>query len=89
MRMIARELGATFQEDPVAYLSRVITVHPLGGCPMGEHIAAGVVDSNGQVFGYPGFYIADGAVLPGTVGPNPAFTIAACADRFADRLLGV
>jgi len=89
MRMIARELGATFQEDPVAYLSRVITVHPLGGCPMGEHPAAGVVDSNGQVFGYPGFYIADGAVLPGTVGPNPAFTIAACADRFADRLLGV
>jgi cholesterol oxidase len=89
MRAIANELGATFQENPLAHLSRVITVHPLGGCPMGEHPAAGVIDRDGQVFGYPGFYIADGSALPGTVGPNPAFTIAACADRSADRLLGV
>ncbi|HET6146099.1 MAG TPA: GMC family oxidoreductase [Polyangia bacterium] len=89
MRTIANELGATYRDDPLAYLSRVITVHPLGGCPMGEHPSAGVVDSNGQVFGFPGFYIADGSVMPGTVGPNPAFSIAACADRFADRLLSV
>ena len=40
-----------------------------------------------EVFGYPGFYIADGSVLPGPVGPNPSLTIAACADRFADHIL--
>jgi cholesterol oxidase len=26
--------------------------------------------------------------MPGPVGPNPSFTIAALADRFADRMLG-
>jgi cholesterol oxidase len=89
MRDIAGELGASFQDDPVWYLSRVITVHPLGGCPMGRNPDEGVVDRHGEVFGHPGFYIADGSVLPGPVGPNPSFTIAACADLFADRLLAV
>jgi cholesterol oxidase len=47
----------------------------------------GVVDPFGEVFGYPGLYVADGAVMPGPVGVNPSLTIAALADRFADRLL--
>jgi cholesterol oxidase len=45
------------------------------------------VDSYGEVFGYPGLYVADGSVMPGPVGPNPSLTIAALADRFAERLL--
>jgi cholesterol oxidase len=86
-RRISRELGADFTDNPIWYLSRVITVHPLGGCPMGRDEREGVVDPHGEVFNYPGFYVADGAVMPGAVGPNPSFTIAALADRFADRLL--
>ena len=39
----------------------------------------------GEVFGYPGFVIADGSVMPGPVGPNPSNTISALAHRFADR----
>jgi cholesterol oxidase len=65
----------------------VITVHPLGGCPMGEHEGEGVVSPFGQVFNYPGLYVADGSVMPGPVGPNPALTIAALADRFADHIV--
>jgi cholesterol oxidase len=65
----------------------VITVHPLGGCPMGQHDAEGVVDSRGRVFNYPGLYVADGSVMPGPVGPNPSFTIAALADRCADQII--
>jgi cholesterol oxidase len=65
----------------------VITVHPLGGCPMGRRPAEGVVDSHGEVFGCPGLHIADGSVMPGPVGANPALTIAALADRFADRIV--
>ncbi len=80
-------LGGRFTEDPISYLSRSITVHPLGGCPMGRTPNEGVVDSHGEVFGYPGLYIADGSVMPGPVGPNPSLTIAALADRFADRML--
>ena len=54
---------------------------------MGHTALEGVVDVNGEVFGYPGFIIADGSVMPGPVGPNPSFTIAALADKFADHLL--
>ena len=85
---IAHALGAKFERNPTWYLGRLITVHPLGGCPLGRSAAEGVVDPYGEVFGYPGFTIADGSVMPGPVGPNPSLTIAALADRFADRALG-
>jgi cholesterol oxidase len=82
---IADVLGAKFQRNPTWYLGRLITVHPLGGCPMGRTADEGVVDEYGEVHGYPGFTIADGSVMPGPVGPNPSLTIAALADRFAER----
>ena len=87
MIAISNALGANFVDDPIWYLSRVISAHPLGGCPMGRDISEGVVDSYGQVFGYDDFYIADGSVMPGPVGANPSLTIAALADRFADRII--
>jgi cholesterol oxidase len=71
---IARVLDGTFKDNPPWYAGRVVTVHPLGGCPMGRNEREGVVDSYGQVFGYPGFVIADGSVMPGPVGPNPSNT---------------
>jgi cholesterol oxidase len=86
-RSVAHVLGARFADNPIWFLRRVITVHPLGGAPMGRFPSEGVVDSYGNVFGYPGLYVADGSVMPGPVGPNPSFTIAALADRFADRIL--
>lgn len=86
-RDFAHALGARYVDDPLWYLNRLITVHPLGGCPMGRNVGEGVVDANGAVFGYPGLYIADGSVMPGPVGANPSFTIAALADRFADRII--
>jgi cholesterol oxidase len=84
---VSEQLGADFQDNPLWYLNRVITVHPLGGCRMGRSEDEGVVDSNGEVFGYPGLHIADGSVMPGPVGPNPSLTIAAIADRSADAIL--
>jgi cholesterol oxidase len=86
-RGFAHTLGGRFADNPIWFLKRVITVHPLGGAPMGRFPGEGVVDPYGNVFGYPGLYIADGAVMPGPVGPNPSLTIAALADRFADRIL--
>ncbi len=78
-------LDGKFKDNPPWYVGRVVTVHPLGGCPMGRNEREGVVDSYGQVFGYPGFVIADGSVMPGPVGPNPSNTISALAHRFAER----
>lgn len=84
---VSDRLGATFMDNVLWHLNRVITVHPLGGCPMGRNDEEGVVDSNGEVFGYPGLHVADGSVMPGPVGPNPSLTIAALADRSADAIL--
>lgn len=87
MEDIAGALEGKMVHNPLSYLSRVITVHPLGGCPMGRAPEEGVVDANGEVFGHPGLYVADGSVMPGPTGPNPSLTIAALADRFAEHLL--
>jgi cholesterol oxidase len=84
---IARALDGTFMDNPPWHLSRVITVHPLGGCPMGRDERQGVVDSYGRVFNHPGLLIVDGSILPGPVGPNPSNTIAAVAHRAAERLI--
>jgi cholesterol oxidase len=86
-RDVARVLDGTFKDNPPWYVGRVVTVHPLGGCPMGHDIREGVVDAYGQVFGYPGLVIADGSVMPGPVGPNPSNTISALAHRFAEKLI--
>jgi cholesterol oxidase len=84
---IAEELGSKFLLNPIVKLfERSLTVHPLGGCPMGRSRDEGLVDSYGRVFGHPGFVIVDGSILPGPVGPNPALTIAAVADRAAEEL---
>jgi cholesterol oxidase len=88
MKRIADVWDAGFRDNAIWHLGRrVITVHPLGGCSMGRDAQEGVVDVNGEVFGHPGLYVADGAVMPGPVGANPALTIAALADRFADSVV--
>jgi cholesterol oxidase len=61
----------------------LITPHPLGGCNMGNDQNTGVVDFKGQVFNYPGLYVADGAIVPKAIGLNPSRTIAALAEHVA------
>ena len=67
-------------------LKNLVTPHPLGGCHMGESSADGVVDHKGEVFGYPGLYVADGSIIPKAVGLNPSRTIAALAERIAELI---
>ncbi|MEU7075173.1 GMC family oxidoreductase [Streptomyces narbonensis] len=87
MQRISQSVGGRYASNPLWWLNRLITVHPLGGAPMGRHAQEGVVDSFGRVYGYPGLSIADGSVMPGPVGPNPSLTIAALADRSAVRMI--
>jgi cholesterol oxidase len=85
---IARELGGAYWQNPITSMfNDMITVHPLGGCPMGTDARNGVVNEYGEVFGCPGLYVADGAAMPGPVGANPSMTIAAFADRVAATML--
>ena len=85
---IAEELGGRLEDNILWRLNAVLTAHPLGGCPLGTTIDEGVVDHvGGEVFNYPRLHVADGSIMPGPVGANPSFTIAALADRFADKIL--
>jgi cholesterol oxidase len=67
-------------------LSTFATVHPLGGCPMADDPALGVVDDMGRVYHLPGLYVLDGSIIPTALGVNPSKTIAALAERAAQRL---
>lgn len=87
MELFARNMGAKrFKDNPTWYLNRTISVHPLGGCPMGIDPGNSVVGTTGEVHGYPGLYVADGSVIPNSIGPNPSLTIAAVAHYFADQM---
>ena len=81
-RDFATALGGRFADNPLWFLKRVITVHPLGGAPMGRHAGEGVVDAYGNVFGHPGLHIADGSVMPGPDRAQPQLH-----DRGAGRSL--
>src|SRR3954453_23025397 len=67
-------------------LSTFTTVHPLGGCPMADDPARGVVDDVGAVYGYAGLRVLDGSIVPTSLGVNPSKTIAALAERGAHDL---
>jgi cholesterol oxidase len=67
-------------------LRTLMTVHPLGGCAVGNTAADGVVDHRGEVFGHPRLYVADGSLLPVPTGRNPSMTIGALAERVAELI---
>jgi ankyrin repeat protein/choline dehydrogenase-like flavoprotein len=67
----------------VSPVSFNVTGHQVGGAPMGN-----VCDEVGRALGHPGLYVIDGALIPGSTTPtNPAFTIAAIAERSIERII--
>ncbi|EMO11564.1 alpha/beta hydrolase family protein [Leptospira borgpetersenii str. Noumea 25] len=71
----------------------LISVHPLGGCPMGEDASFSVVNENCQVYSgksgieaHDGLYIMDGSVIPRSLGVNPLLTICAISERACEKL---
>lgn len=62
---------------------RLLTAHPLGGCVMSDRAEDGVVNDRGEVWGHPGLFVADGAIIPGALTVNPSMTITALAERIA------
>ncbi len=84
-------LSGVYVKNPVwvkEMNNELITVHPLGGCYMGDDIDSAVVNHKGQVFTkdsasgvYENFYITDGSVVPRSLGVNPLLTISAISER--------
>ena len=78
----SKAMGGDAAMNPLWRWFRVpVTVHSLGGCLMADTKEAGVTDPNGEIYGYPGLFVLDGAILPSATGVNPAHTIAAVAER--------
>ena len=53
---------------------------------MGSSADDGVIDSNHEVFNYPGLYVIDGAAVSANPGVNPSLTIAALAERAMTKI---
>ncbi|MFW6023236.1 MAG: FAD-dependent oxidoreductase [Myxococcota bacterium] len=57
--------------------------HPLGTCRMGTSPEQSVVDANGKCWEVDELYVADGSVLPTSLGVNPQLSIMTVATRIA------
>ena len=90
-----RALHGTEVPDPLwawTHERSVISVHPLGGCSMGDDAAGGVVDHKCRVFDpaggvHDGLYVCDGSVIPLALDVNPLLTISAIAERTAELMI--
>jgi choline dehydrogenase-like flavoprotein len=66
----------------------LMAFHPLGTCRMGADATQSPVDPAGRLRGYEGLYIADGSIVPSSLGVNPQVTIMALATRIAFGIAG-
>ena len=64
----------------------VYAAHPLGGCRMADSKALGVVDDGCEAYDNEGLFCMDSSAIPTSLAVNPSLTIAAVAERAADRL---
>lgn len=81
--------GGTYMANPMwrrALGRNLISVHPLGGCGLGDDPDHGVVDHTCRAFSangrlHEGLYVMDGSIIPRSLGVNPGLTITALAER--------
>jgi choline dehydrogenase-like flavoprotein len=63
-----------------------LAFHPLGSARIGRDARAGIVDADGECYAAPGLFVADGSILPTSIGVNSQVPIMALATRIAWRL---
>lgn len=95
VRKLTERLGGMHVRNPLwsnMLAKNLITVHALGGCAMGADVTSGVVDHAGRVFDganagavHRGLYVADGSIIPMSLGVNPLLTITALSERVAEN----
>ncbi len=86
-----KALGGTYMPNPQWNKHMdydMVTVHPLGGCVMGDDAATSVTNHVGQVYSntsgtdlHEGLFVMDGAIIPRPLGTNPLLTISALSER--------
>jgi cholesterol oxidase len=82
VEVLAQKMGGDAAVNPFWRIARLpASVHNLGGCPIGDSPEQGVANAYGEIFGYPGLFVLDGAAIPVAIGANPSHTITAVAER--------
>ena len=88
MHEVSNVYGGTFA--PILtwqMFRRIITVHSLGGCHLSDSPQSGVVSTCGEVHGYPRLYVADGSVIPSSIGFHPVMTISAVSEYISEAVV--
>jgi choline dehydrogenase-like flavoprotein len=67
-------------------LTRVVSAHVMGGCPMSDDINSGVVSATGHYHGISNLSVHDGSLLPTSIGANPQLSIYGITVRLASGL---
>ncbi|MBL1076090.1 GMC family oxidoreductase [Nocardia sp. 2] len=82
---INKKEGTIYRTDLFG-LSKVwgddFTYHPLGGCVLDT-----ATDNYGRLTSYPGLYVIDGSLIPGSTTVNPFVTITALAERNIEKIV--
>ncbi len=79
-------IGELEASPPRRSALRLEAFHPMGTARMDADSSRGVVGIDGSVHGVDGLYVADGGLLPSSIGVNPMMTIIAMASRVARQL---
>jgi choline dehydrogenase-like flavoprotein len=88
MNAMTERIDGTFIQPTSVKPMELLTVHPLGGCVMGDDPATSVVDVRGAVHGQGDkLFVADGSIMATPLGVNPALTIAALGAYVADGII--
>ncbi|MDT9595188.1 GMC family oxidoreductase [Nocardioides zeae] len=82
---LARRIAEQVDGEPAGAWNDLVDVpttgHFIGGCPMGESAAEGVIDPYHRVHGHPGLHVVDGSAVCANLGVNPSLSITALAER--------
>ncbi len=82
---VARRVGEEIDGIPGGTWADLVDIpatgHLIGGCPIGESGADGVIDPYHRLHGYDGLHVIDGSAVAANLGVNPSLTITAMAER--------
>jgi choline dehydrogenase-like flavoprotein len=87
LEVLARKRVAELEaSSPARSALRLEAFHPMGTARMDADPRRGVVGADGAVHGAEGLYVADGSLLPSSLGVNPMMTIIAIASRLGRQI---
>jgi choline dehydrogenase-like flavoprotein len=78
-----RELAFLTERPPPAARVESMAFHPLGSAKMSKHARGGVVKPTGEAWAADNLFIADGSVLPTSIGVNSQVPVMAMALKIA------